>query len=132
MRIKVWEKDDYFWAYDKRIDMDPTVVDLGLDIELPVAWNFNWGEKPLGHVTDLRVEDGEITGELTMTHETLTKEDIDDLDMRFGGYYKDVVYTDETETRVKSCKLVSVSTIFNPGYPKVLIEDIPHDRNDGA
>lgn len=127
MRYKIWKKDDFFQFNsnpDRRIDMDASVVDISSE-ELPLVWQFAWKSTPFGKVTAFRLEDGEITGELNWASKNESVEHAKALleagDVRLGGHYKEVYYTDETKTRVEKAKLVGVSLVMKeqiPGWQK--------------
>lgn len=105
IRRPIWKKDDYF--QQNGIDMDADVVDL--IEEVPLFWNFDH-TMVIGRVTAIRLEDGEITGEV---------QTIDDyVDMlsggcRLGGAYN-YVQMNEDGTRVLKTTLTSVSVVPDP------------------
>lgn len=115
----IWAKDDYFDHGDIRIDMDPSVVKLPED-SIPIVIGFNWADLPVGNITDLRLEDGEITGEVFWADkdqknhcETL----VESGDMFFGGYYNHVVQTTgkNVKKRVLSCELLAAGLVAGNG-----------------
>lgn len=122
---KVWEKDDFFHHIgNKRLDMDPAIVEIGEE-PVPVTWGYNFDIPPKGRMLNLRLEDGEIVGELeffdekdTATWETLKR------DVRLGGYYIGVEL-DEAKENVIKCRLKAVSIMLKsqtPGWPKAVTE----------
>lgn len=108
MRHPIWKKDDSFkmiGAKDsvKEIFMDAEIVEFAEE-PLPLVWNFSWDMKPEGQVTELRCEDGEISGEVTLFDDSHIKamlaqidtketdlEKLDAMGIRIGGYYGNVV-----------------------------------------
>lgn len=121
MRHKIWTKDDFFEIGGQRIDMDPAVVELPESTML--SWNYNFGDPagPYGEVTDIRLEDGEITGELRVFDPTWDDGTMADLNVRLGGYFTNV---DKIEIggryRVIRCKLREVSIFPLPLQPMML------------
>lgn len=111
MRNKIWEKDDFFMIGGKRIDMDPSVVELPTE-PIPLVWQYDFGRiPPHGLVFDIRLEDEEITGEPTFYKEEDAWHLYDFFDdglIRFGGFYNKVVKND-AGTWVTTCKLDAVS-----------------------
>lgn len=102
MRRKIWEKDDFFQMGGERIDMDPSVVEIEQGI--PVVWGYNWTQTPAGRFFDIRIEDGEITGEIEWfsdneKYETL----LDDGVIRFGGYFTKVERNEDGSVVTKCC-----------------------------
>lgn len=121
MRYKIWEKDDFFLVGGERTDMDPSVVEL--PDETILEYGFNYNTKPLGRVSDIRLEDGEITGEVEFWEPTLSDETFAKLDCRLAGYYNNVY---QKNGNVTGCSLRSVSMIpwtSSPGYPKPVKPD---------
>lgn len=119
MRERIWKKNDYFQISGKRIEMDPLIVEL--PEEAPLTYYYNWASDPVGKVTELRLEDGEITGEVEVFDHEFDEETLDKLGCRLGGYYRSVTYDDDRQSSVKSAKLVGVSFVLKhlmPGWPK--------------
>lgn len=122
-RIKIWEKDDFFLIGGERKDMDPEVVSIYSD-PLPLVWQYNF-EKAYASVRDIRIEDGEITGEIFDWNAEVALGHIETLleagDIRFGGYYNEVKERkDGGHTQVTSCSLKAVSIVLAasmPGFP---------------
>lgn len=118
MRYTIWLKDDSFEVEGERIEMDPSVVVIEQQYSLPLAYNYNYDKGSVGKVEDVRVEDGEITGEVTFFEPTWNDEMVKDLGLRLGGYYTDVEYS-EDGTKILSCELKGVSfCAIYPGFPK--------------
>jgi hypothetical protein len=119
MRYPIWEKDDYFQVGDERFDMDPSIVTWEDDV-LPLSWNFSHQENPRGSVRDIRLEEGEITGEVAFTDPTITDEMIKEWDLRFGGYYTGIEKADGvvTKARLRAVSLVMAKP-GNPEFPKI-------------
>lgn len=118
MRHPIWLKDDYFQLGATKIEMDPAVVELPEE-PIVLTWLYRWEEAPLGSVTDLRLEDGEITGEVKWADNKgaqSAKALLEHGDLRLGGYYTEVVRKDNL---VLQCRLRAVATIMsfgsNPG-----------------
>lgn len=115
MRHAIWEKDDFFQFIEgPRIDMDPAVCDISAE-EIPLCWNFDIGRLPTaGCVRDLRLEDGEITGEVIFFEDDWDSEKMKELGCRLGGYYVDVernVVDPGKQERLTKCRLTAVSII---------------------
>lgn len=119
---KIWRKGDYFAEMTKdgvrRVEMDPSVVKLP-EGEVPLLYGFT-NENQLGSVNNIRLEDGEILGDYTWTNKDAKNEfeafAVDDEGYRMGGFYVNVELS-EDGYRVESCRLVSVSFVFNPSNP---------------
>lgn len=109
---KIWEKGDFFLIGGKRIDMDPAVVELPK--VSPLTFGFNWTVDMLGHVEDIRLEDGEILGTPVFSDETV---DYEVLPLRLGGFYKGIEYADESKTRVSKATLKAVSLVLKSDMP---------------
>lgn len=132
MRYPIWEKDDFFLQGDTRIDMNPNVVKL-LEKPIPLVWNFKLDEvgDKYGEVGKIRIENGEITGEFTFNEGgPINDESIKGMDVRFGGWYKDVEkrakkVKDKEDPRetVTSCTLQAVAIVMNAGFPSIHTED---------
>lgn len=122
-RIKIWEKDDFFQISSERKDMDPAVVQLPEE-GIPLAWQYNW-EKTYGVVRDIRLEDGEITGEVEFFdkhHQAQVEALLKHGDVRYGGYYSEVKERkDGNVSTVTECRLRAVAIVMNhtmPGWPR--------------
>lgn len=116
MRYTIWEKDDFFKVGATRMDMDPAVVDL--PVEADVMWMYDTAKPPHGKVTDIRLEDGEITGEVEFYDPAITDDVLKELRCRFGGYYTSIRWNDE-RTQVTSARLTAISVMLleeAPGY----------------
>lgn len=119
MRHPIWKKDDFFVVGNQRIDMDPAVVELPEQTSLSWGFDYNDARGPYGHVTDIRLEDGEITGELTVFDPTWDDNTLKDLNCRLGGFYNGVERKsdlDGSNAIVTKCILREVSIIMNPPY----------------
>jgi hypothetical protein len=123
MRYPIWKKDDYFHHHmSLRIDMDPAVVELPTK-PIVLALQYNWERPPIGKVTDVKFEDGEITGEVhwfpyAVNGETWTDEMFEGLEVRLGGFYTKIVKSEDNK-RVTACYLQAVSIMLEaetPGY----------------
>lgn len=129
MRHKIWQKDDFFQFTSNeelRIDMDATAVQLPEE-RLPLVWSFNWGDvkSHCGWVSDIKLEDGEITCEVELTTPAMTEDDFFTLGLRLGGYYTEVqkkILRPGLQEEVTKCRLKGVSIMFlnqtpgaNPG-----------------
>lgn len=117
-RKNIWEKDDFFILGLQRIDMDPAVVKLEQD--LPLVYGYDWSGELLGKVTDVRLEDGVISGEVEVFDETL--EEAWEGHCRLGGYYLDV-FKNEDGTQVLSATLKGVSYIMNANSPREFLKN---------
>jgi len=112
MRYPIWEKDDFFQVGEDRYDMDPSIVTWE-EKALSLSWEFNHQQLPKGRVEDIRLEEGEITGEVIFTDPQITDEMIKDLGLRFGGYYTPV---EKENGVVTKARLRAVSLVFaKPG-----------------
>lgn len=116
MRHPIFKKDDFFTIGKDRVEMDPNVVELPEEVAL--AWSFDWAGAagPYGVVTELRVEDGEITGELRVYDPTWDDSYLDGTRSRLGGFYSGIVYNKD-RTRVEKCTLKGVSIVHYPVNP---------------
>jgi hypothetical protein len=117
MRHEIWKKDDFFEVAGQRIDMDPANVTL--PDESPLVWQFNQERPPEGRVTDIRLEDGVILGEVTLFDTVQAKHVEDFLEeglCRLGGYYTDVV-KNEDGTQVLNAHLKGVSIVLTVNMP---------------
>ncbi len=124
-RRVIWAKDDYFErkftpddgsaeSYTK-IQMDPNVVKLP-DDDIPISIGFNHDVPPIGKMTDVRLADGSITGEVFWFDPEEGKgydELLESGELVFGGYYGKVVQTtgDVKDERVMSCELRGASMV---------------------
>lgn len=121
VRHPIWKKEDFFqFIGGERIDMDPAVVQLP-EKPSPVVWNFNWDSVNNGSAmaSDFRLEDGEITAEIEWRAEHMNDDMIEELGIRFGGYYTGVEKRGNTVTK---CELKGVSLMFlhnTPGWKAV-------------
>lgn len=62
MRMHIWKSTDWFGE-----PKNPTYLNVDgvqVESEVPLCYHFNHTKPPIGTVTDIRVEDGEITGEV--------------------------------------------------------------------
>lgn len=117
MRYPIWKKDDFFEIAGWRMDMDATVVEFS--DELLLTWMYNWDGDPVGKVIDVRLEDGEITGEVEFFDPKWDDSKMDILKCRLGGYYTGVEKTVGKE-RITKCRLRAVSVMLldqTPGFP---------------
>lgn len=125
MRHTIWKRDDFFLIGGERIDMDPAVVEL--PEETPLVWNFDFSKGiPMGKVTDIKLEDGEITGEVEFfdpAYDDVYK--LDEFNCRLGGYYLSVEKTEDGKNITK-CRLQAVSVVLNSGMPR-----LPKEVSDG-
>ena len=126
MRGVIWEKDDFFPYNEGRLDMDPVIVEIP-DKEIPLSEGFDHNRQPIGKVDDIRLEDGEITGDLTFfggeyqdRYVNLSKDGL----VRLGGFYLGVELDDEKKN-VLSCRLASVAVVVDwrkTFFPKASLE----------
>lgn len=119
MDTRIWQKDDFFKVGSKRIDMDPSVVQLPEKVD--VFWNFDHARPSYGSATNIRLEDGEIFCDLELFDEKNEAgyEQLKD-DVRLAGYYTGVEKNDDGSV-VTSCDLRAISFILvanAPGFPK--------------
>lgn len=111
MRYPIWKKDDFFEFLDgRRIDMESTAV--ALPDASPLTWQFDWARKPCGIVTDIREDDGEISGEVLFWDEDFNDSNMEEMGLRLGGYFTEVK-KNEDGTVVLSCNLRGVSILSN-------------------
>lgn len=125
MKIKIWQEDDYFnFLGGPRIDMDPIVVECKEE-PLPLTWNFDWEREPIGLVSNIRIEDGELVGDLEWIEGNT---DFNDEKWetfkefcRFGGYYSHVVrkVLSDGQEHVASGVLAGVSIVMKSKMPGV-------------
>ena len=126
MRYPIWMKDDYFeYINGPRIDMDPAVVDISAE-EILLFFNYFFDLPAIGRVTDLRLENGEITGEVEVFDREgpFCVESIKAFNLRVAGYYADVQkHSIEggdldllivTKARLKAATIVSLHLM--PGF----------------
>lgn len=119
MRYPILKKDDTFAVGFERIAMDPNVVELPEMVSL--WWNHNYDDLrgPYGTLTDLRVEDGEITGELRVYDPTWTDETMQDIGCRLHGCFTNIAFEsnlDTKESHIAGCKLRAVSVMLEPPF----------------
>jgi hypothetical protein len=117
--IKIWEKDDFFgFIGGPRYDMDVTAIECPGE-KVPLTWQFEFDRAPAGIVSNIRVEDGEVVGDLKMYNnnrfDALFLDGLKE-DFRFGGYYSGVIFNDE-KTIVTKCVLRAVSIVFKSNMP---------------
>lgn len=132
MRYDIWKKDDFFPGPDgQRIEMDADVVEIKYD-PVPLAWGYNLDEMAIGRVSDIRVEDGNLTGEVWWSEKQTYLDDefmkTIDRDFRFGGFFSDIVKVtaaDGSYSRVIKATLRSVSIVLYAANPGASLED--HD-----
>lgn len=125
MREVIWGVGDYFQVGGKRYDMNAEVVEPP-DEGVPLVWNFNYEKPPVGRVEDIRVEDGELTGEVVF----LGKDALDDemwetikRDFRLGGHFAGVKYKHEKSTVVTECSIKAVSIVLKSQVPNTKEEN---------
>ena len=127
---RIWRKDDTFTLIGMpEIKMDAAVCEIPEKC-VPLSWDFNFMDNPIGQVDNIRLEDGEIIGDVELfddpTHRepTTMREQVEALwehdDIRLGGYYTNVVYKDDKRTEIGSCTLRAVAFVMvrsgaNPG-----------------
>lgn len=117
MRYPIWKSDDFFELAPEpytRWDMDASVVQLP-DEPLPLVREYQFDQVHLGSVSDIRIEDGDITGEVNWFggHDDIAVL-LEQGDMRLGGFYAEVVKQDGV---VSACRLNAVSTMANQDVP---------------
>lgn len=114
MRYVIWKKDDYFEIIDKgRFDMDVSVVKLPEE-PIPLVWDYHH-DMIIGRVNDIRLEDGEITGEVEFSVEKGLDDDfLEENELRLGGYYTNVT---QDQGRVVASELRGVSVVFKSRVP---------------
>jgi len=120
MRHPIWKKDDFFIIGGERIDMDAEAVEL--PDEAYLFWGYNHGDPagPYGKVTEMRVEDGEVTGELTVWDPTWDDNTMEDINCRLGGYFTHVekrTDLDGSNAVVTKCHLRAVSVVMLADTP---------------
>jgi len=125
MRRVFWEKDDFFPFGDGRIEMDPAVVSFMPEGKYPLTWNYGTEtDALLGHATDIRLEDGEMSAELVW-NETKNAQSAKDLlehgDVRLGGYYSHIKKVKDgdvdrcTEGTLRAISVIIKNGGANPG-----------------
>lgn len=120
MRHVIWEKDDFFDNIGMgRYDMDPTVLVLPPpDGKLPLMWQFDSQRDPIGWVSDLKLEEGEITGEVEWLMSTMSDASLENMSCRLGVYIKGVVKNSASRV-IEAGTLIGVCIYFKanaPGY----------------
>lgn len=94
MRYVIWDKGDYFednFGGDEltRYTMESAVVELPSD-PIPLTFWFD-NVEPVGRVVDIRLEDGDITGEIVWAPDSpISDEGVKDSNLVFSGGYRDV------------------------------------------
>lgn len=123
MRTPIWKSTDFFeFTNGARHDMSVDAIEFPEEGVHAVP-NFDFSKLPQGEVRDLKVEDGDLTGE-TSWHDPEANYDsiIESGEVRLGGMYDRVEYN-EDKTVVTKCRLVCVSLILAsnvPGYNDTL------------
>lgn len=120
MRYPIWKKDDEIQNRPKKTILDPNAVTLPDSV--PLTWNFNrssHGREVHGVVTDIRVEDGEITGEVEFYEPNYMQELLDEGDARLGGYYSGISEREEDDIIVCGGILREVSGFPQPLKPSI-------------
>lgn len=117
MRHPILKKTDTFTHSHAKLD--PNVVELPEMVS--VWWNHDFGDirGPYGTITDLRVEDGELTGELNSFDPTWNDNTMEDINCRLAGYFTDVAWhsdLDGSNAVITKCALRAVSVIMEPPF----------------
>lgn len=119
-RYKIFDKVKHriFYIGGQQAKMDPNVV--ALPDKTPLTVNFNWAlPEPLGWITDIKVEDGDITGVVVLHKDSGVEEMLDNEAVELGGYYINIEKTEEGDfVIVTKATLRGVSIVFNEGYPR--------------
>lgn len=96
MRHVIWAKDDTFKLINEpEYHMSPAAIEVPKHHDIPITWDFSFRSPPIGRFTDIRIEDGDLTGEAVWFESTELR-DPDVLNRtlefyRFGGYFNEVV-----------------------------------------
>ena len=87
--------------------MDAAVVRL--PEEAPIVWMNEFEKDPIGKVTNIYLEDGEITGEAEWFGEQWSDQAVSDLKCRLGGFYSNVTHNEGRVVlaELKACSLVT-------------------------
>lgn len=113
MRYAIWEEDDYFQPiHQKRIEMDPAVVEIPEGMVCDLIWQYD-STKIYGKISDVKLVDGEISGEVVFHDDKeLNDQMMDELRLRLGGFYTRVVKEPDGEVeRITACELSGVSIV---------------------
>lgn len=121
MRHPIWKKDDVFYVVNKTITMDPSGVVLP-EVS-PLTWNYDWNRPPIGKVTEIRLEDDEITGEVEVYNEVdrqyIEPDAMEEFSIRLFGFYNHVIYNDEGTAVIgadlRGVSLAMMASGANPG-----------------
>lgn len=124
MKITIWKRDDFLRLIGTaRIDMDAEAVVLPTE-GVPLTMDFDYQKPPIGKVENVRVEDGEVVGDVTwFEHSEITDEIWEDWyeDLyRFAGYYSGVQPYEldyENGDRITSARLRVVSIVSKVNVP---------------
>lgn len=136
MRHAIWKKDDFFEPHGlPRLDMKAEVIDFDED-DLPLVTNFSFAtpDAVVGTVIDLKVEDGELTGEVVYRCDSRgnpylpgdplqptldpAKDRLEPARYRLGGYFSRV---EKVDNQIVACQLRAVSIMpleDTPGWVK--------------
>ena len=108
MRRAIWKSTDFFMLGDKRYDMDAVVIDTRQE-PLPIYPRFDQQmTRPMGCVSDLRIEDGDFTGEVEWLEDAMLCDEIfDALPIRMAGSYM----VESTENVVERATLLYVTVV---------------------
>lgn len=124
MRHPIWKSTDFFATGpndEGRIDMKVEAIEVP-DREIQVYGKFFSDLPPLGHITDIKIEDGDLTGEVTWFNQNYDDMLGKDKVVRLGGHYDNTVVGNTGDgNRCTSARLTSVALVpINdmPGYPK--------------
>lgn len=115
MRYPILKKDDVLRTQDVDIQIDAEGIEI--PERAPLTWNYDYTGGPYGYVDDIRLEDGEITGELMVTDPTWNDKTMEDYGYRLAGFYTDMVKSRDGLT-ITSCTLRAVAVVPPPAaYP---------------
>lgn len=100
MRRVIWKSTDFF-QLSHRVVMDPIVVEAYQE-PLPVYASYSPSEaNAIGWVSDLRIENGDLTGEVDWDADGMLADEIfDAINVRLSGaYYLEIDEADECVER---------------------------------
>lgn len=102
MRFSVLNEKDELSMLGKPIKLRPIVVRF--KDEIPITWNYYWNRKPIGRMTDIKLEGASIAGEVEWLDPNVSDDTPKNLGCRLYGYYTNLQY-DEGRHEVLECTL---------------------------
>lgn len=118
MRFNIFEEGDFFMIGGVRRDMDPIVVECENE-PLPIIYGYDFAGNYYGRISDIRIENGNLTGEVEWLDPALDDGSLERMGMRLGGYYIDVEERKEGgKITVTKATLAGVAMVMKDEVPK--------------